>query len=54
MNIAPHPYAVRVYAGALAIHPVTTDEGKSYYLLNLPYFLVSQLDAYLQWFQTQV
>lgn len=54
MNIAPHPYAVRVYAGPLSIHPVTTDEGKSYYLLNLPYFLVSQLDAYLDWFQTQV
>lgn len=28
MNIAPHPYAVRVYADPLSIHPVKTDEDK--------------------------
>lgn len=54
MNIAPHRYAVRVYAGPLSIHPVTTDEGKTYQLLNLPYFLLSQLDDYLRWFKEQV
>lgn len=54
MNMAPHPYAVRVYPGPLTIHPVTTDEGKTYHLLNLPYFLLSQLDAYLKWFKKQV
>ena len=54
MNIAPHPYAVRVYAGPLSVHPITTEEGKTYQLLNLPYFLLSQLDGYLSWFKAQV
>lgn len=50
MNGAPHDKAVRVYAGNLEITQITTVEGKSYQLLNLPYFLVSQLEKYLEWF----
>lgn len=28
--------------------------GKTFYLLNLPYYLVSQIEKYLDWFETQV
>ncbi|WP_293297104.1 AAA family ATPase [Pedobacter sp. UBA4863] len=50
MNLAPHNKAVRLYAGKLEVTTVTTIEGKTYQLLNLPYFLVSQLEKYLAWF----
>lgn len=50
MNKAPHDKAVRIYAGKLEITSVTTIEGKTYKLLNLPYFLTSQIEKYLEWF----
>lgn len=50
MNAAPHDKAVRLYAGKLAISTVTTIEGKTFQLLNLPYFLASEMEAYLRWF----
>lgn len=49
IDLSPHAYAVRCYAGALHISTATTPLGKKYRLLNLPYFLVSQLDRYLDW-----
>ena len=54
MDMAPHRMAVRMYAGPLMIHTMTTPAGKSYYLLNLPYFLTSRLEDYLTWFQKQI
>ena len=50
---APHPYAVRVCDDALRIDSVRTVKGKPFFLLNLPYYLVGQLDIYLDWFITQ-
>jgi len=50
INRCPHPYAVRMYAGPLEIHRLKTQEGKPYVLMNLPYFLASQLKDYLRWF----
>jgi uncharacterized protein len=49
MDAAPHTMAVRFYAGTLSITLATTPKGKQYHLLNLPYFLVSQIEAYLAW-----
>ena len=50
MEEAPHNLAVRFYAGRLNISEAKTPSGKTYRLLNLPYFLASQLEAYLYWF----
>jgi uncharacterized protein len=54
MDMAPHVLAVRFYAGEMNITEVTTSTGKKYQLLNLPYYLVSQLENYLGWFQKQI
>ena len=51
MDMAPHTIAVRFYAGEMSITEATTLTGKKYQLLNLPYYLVSQLENYLVWFQ---
>lgn len=54
MDLAPHQMAVRFYAGEIVITEAVTPEGKKYYLLNLPYYLASQTEGYLQWFQIQI
>jgi uncharacterized protein len=54
MDMAPNSLAVRFYAGALHISTLQTAMGKNFYLLNLPYCLASQIEAYLPWFQKQV
>ncbi|MBV7533036.1 ATP-binding protein [Chitinophaga sp. sic0106] len=54
MDLAPHDMAVRFFAGEVSISTITTSSEKKYYLLNLPYFLISQIEGYLKWFETQV
>jgi predicted AAA+ superfamily ATPase len=54
MELAPHSLAVRFYAGEISITQATTPSGKKYQLLNLPYYLVSQLKHYLTWFQNEI
>ena len=54
MDMAPHVMAIRFYAGAINITQASTPGRKTYYLLNLPYYLVSQIDGYLRWFQKQI
>ena len=49
INRCPHPYAVRMHAGPLEAHRLTTHEGKDFYLLDLPYFLAGQLKEYIAW-----
>lgn len=49
INRCPHPYAVRMHAGPLDIQRLATHESKSFFLLNLPYFLAGQLDEYIDW-----
>ncbi len=53
MDEAPHPFAVRFYAGELTITQPETPSGKTYKLLNLPYYLGSQLKKYVYWFVSQ-
>ena len=50
MNLCSHPYAVRLYSGPLEITPSSTPQGKSFQLLNLPYFLAGKWRDYLAWF----
>lgn len=54
VNISKHPYAIRLYHGSLGIEKAKTPEGKKYYLLNLPYFLTTQIYKYIQWFMDEV
>ncbi len=50
MDIAPHNFAIRFYAGALNITDAITQNGKQYKILNLPYYLGSQIEQYFAWF----
>ena len=50
MSAAPHPYAVRMYAGKFSIETHQLSNGKQFYLMNLPYFLTTYLPAYLDYF----
>jgi len=50
MDIAPHNYAIRFYVGALNITDAITQNGKQYKILNLPYYLGSQIEKYIDWF----
>lgn len=55
MKEAPHGLAVRVYAGTLNIQKIALEgKVKKYRLLNLPYYLVSQIERYIEWFQNEV
>ena len=49
MQRADHDLAVRLWDGDIDLHAAKTPEGRRFRLLNLPYFLVHQLDAYLNW-----
>lgn len=50
IDLAPHAYAVRLYAGKLAIQQAQTLRGKKYYLLSLPYFLAGKITDHLKGF----
>ena len=49
MDLAPHDMAIRIYAGELKITEAITQNGKKYQLLNLPYYLASQIEQYISW-----
>lgn len=50
---ADHDLAVRLSDGDMDLHEAKTSGGRRFRLLNLPYFLVHQLDAYLDWAERQ-
>lgn len=54
MDRCNHSLAIRIYAGPLTIDQLVTRNGKTYHLLNLPYFLIAWIDQYLDWFEIQV
>lgn len=45
-----HPYAIRLYAGNFNVETHKTPNGKPYFLMNLPYYLSTQLAHYIQYF----
>jgi predicted AAA+ superfamily ATPase len=49
---APHPYAVRMYAGNFSIEEHSTRSGKKYFLMNMPYYLSTKLTEYLSYLVT--
>ena len=48
---APHDLALRLYAGEYKIDKVKTLNGKAFRLVNLPYYLASQVVRYLTWLE---
>ncbi len=46
MDRCPHKYAVRLYNGPVHLQEAQTPVGKSFLLLNLPYFLASKIHEY--------
>ncbi|TMU50781.1 ATP-binding protein [Flagellimonas algicola] len=50
MDRVGHPYAIRMYAGEYKVEELTTIEGKPYLLMNLPYYLGTQLPEYIDYF----
>ena len=50
MDRASHFWAVRCYAGKFTIEKTKTIAGKEFYLMNLPYYLISKIDMYLDYF----
>lgn len=50
MERAGHPYAIRMYAGELKIENSVTAEGTPFVLMNLPYYLGTQLPKYIEYF----
>lgn len=47
-------YAIRFYAGKVQIDHLKTQAGKPFYLLSLPYYLVSRIEEYLTWLKEQI
>ena len=54
MDMAPHTMAIRFYAGELSIAKPITPMGKTYFLLNLPYFLATQTEGYIRWLEGEI
>jgi hypothetical protein len=50
IEAAPHPYAVRMYAGTFGIEEHKTKSDKRYFLMNMPYYLSTKLYDYLDYF----
>lgn len=47
---SPHQFAVRMYAGKFSIENHTTPHGTKYLLMNLPYYLGTQLIKQIEYF----
>jgi len=45
-----HHYAVRIYAGKFNIENAKTPNGIAYVLMNLPYYLTTQIEKYIKYF----
>ncbi len=48
MDLAPHNFAVRIYSGKFSIEKTQTIRNKSFFLLNLPFYLISQIEKYIK------
>ena len=49
MDSAPHDIAVRIYSGVLLVDKILTPSGKSFRLLNLPFYLLNEINNYIKW-----
>ena len=51
---SPIRFAIRFYAGTFQLYRLKTSNGKLFYLLNLPYFLASQVEKYIDWLSGEI
>lgn len=49
LDHSPIHFGIRFYSGCFQLDKLTTQAGKPFYLLNLPYFLGARIEAYLDW-----
>lgn len=54
MDESPAKIAVRFYSGKMELNKVVTHNGSKYHLLSLPYYLVSQLERYVEWGEKEI
>ena len=52
MNETEHDLAVRIWSGNYAIDEVTTNEGKHFKLINLPFYMIAALPNILKKIET--
>ncbi len=50
VDACDHGFAIRIYGGSLKLEESKTPNGKNYRLLNLPYYLGTKIQEYLEWF----
>ncbi|MEX2569520.1 MAG: DUF4143 domain-containing protein [Cyclobacteriaceae bacterium] len=50
MEQSDHPYATRLLANQFQVEEVKMLSGKTFYLMNLPYYLGGKLPEYINWF----
>ncbi|RKN77975.1 ATP-binding protein [Ulvibacterium marinum] len=50
MERTDHPYALRIYEGEFNVQNSTTVDGTPFLLMNLPYYLGTQLPKYIDYF----
>jgi len=49
IDMAPHDFAIRFLGNKVKIEKSQTRKGKTFTLLNLPYFTISEIDKYVEW-----
>jgi len=50
VKVSPHDYAVRLFAGRFNMEKATTPQGYQYTLMNIPYYLGTQIPQYVEYF----
>lgn len=50
VNRCNHKFAIRMLANKLSVEKNKTPEGKEYWLLNMPYYLSTKTEKYIEWF----
>jgi predicted AAA+ superfamily ATPase len=50
INRVDHQWAIRMYGGKLSVETHKTPEGKTFQLLNLPYYLGTRIHDYIAYF----
>jgi len=54
LDHSPIHFALRFYAGSRQLDTLRTTNGKPFYLLNLPYFLASRVEVYIDWLINEI
>jgi len=50
IELCGHKYGVRLLANNFKVHDATTQNGTSFHLMNIPYYLGSKIPQYIDWF----